>query len=218
LAQRTDVSGETLKDIGFISSGDGPQLQCYLDYKRYIDAEIYLRKLDEADLSQFKIVVVPDFSNQGLLQQHAPRLNDYLAGGGFLVVFEPNRMDEWLKVVEVQWFERETEDWKWWMKPGGRMEAYQPEPLHPMARSIPLTAMCWHFFGAFRLPVDATPILNLDNDEGCLMYDQQVAGGGRLIASTIDPHTHHGRRFMPATTRFLDAFYPWLKAEAQSRG
>lgn len=49
------------------------------------------------------------------------------------------------------------------------------------------------------------------------MYDQRV-GTGRLIASTIDPHTHHGRRFMPATTRFLNGFYPWLKAEVSGHG
>lgn len=206
-----------MKNIGFVTSGDGPQLQCYLDYMQYIDAEIYLRSLDQVDLSAFKAIVVPDFSNQGLLQQHARHFNEYLAKGGFLIVFEPNRMDEWLDVVEVQWFSRETEDWKWWMKPGGRMEAYQPEPRHPMAKAIPLPAMCWHFFGAFRLPDNATPILNLDNDEGCLMYDQPIVGGGRLIASTIDPHTHHGRRFMPATTQFLNGFYPWLKGEVQRR-
>lgn len=202
-----------MKDIGFITSGDGAQLQCYRDYAAYLDAEIYLRHLDRVDLRDFRAIVVPDFSNQALLQAHAAQLNAYLADGGFMIVFEPNRMDEWLEVVEVQWFSRENEDWKWWMKPGGRMEAYQPNPDHSMARAIPLADMCWHFFGAFRLPPDAIPILNLDNDEGCLVYDQTVAGGGRLIASTIDPHTHHGRRFMPATTRFLNGFYPWLKAE-----
>ena len=206
-----------MKDIGFITSGDGAQLQCYQDYREYLDEEIYLRTIDRLDLGEFKAIVLPDFSNQDLLRTHARQINDYLAKGGFLVVFEPNRMDEWLDVVQVQWFSRETEDWKWWMKPGGRMEAYQPEPGHSMAQAIPLADMCWHFFGAFRLPGDATPILNLDNDEGCLMYDQQIAGGGRLIASTIDPHTHHGRRFMPATTRFLNGFYPWLKAEVQGR-
>lgn len=205
------------KDIGFVSSGDGAQLQCYRDYQGYLDAELYLRTLDQVDLTQFKAIVIPDFSHPDLLRRQARQINDYLASGGFLIVFEPNRMDEWLDVVEVQWFSRETEDWKWWMKPGGRMEAYQPEPLHPMARAIPRADMCWHFFGAFRLPADATPILNLDNDEGCLMYDQRV-GAGRLIASTIDPHTHHGRRFMPATTRFLNGFYPWLKAEVSGRG
>lgn len=205
------------KDIGFVTSGDGAQLQCYRDYQAYLDAELYLRTLDQVDLTEFKAIVIPDFSHPDLLRRQARQINDYLASGGFLIVFEPNRMDEWLDVVEVQWFSRETEDWKWWMKPGGRMEAYQPEPLHPMARAIPRADMCWHFFGAFRLPADATPILNLDHDEGCLMYDQRV-GKGRLIASTIDPHTHHGRRFMPATTRFLNGFYPWLKAEVAGHG
>lgn len=207
-----------MKTIGFVTSGDGAQLQCYRDFASIIDEEIYLRALDRVDLTAFRSLVVPDFSNQSLLRHHAHQINDYLAGGGFLIVFEPNRMDEWLDAVEVQWFSRETEDWKWWMQPGGRMEAYQPEPRHPMAEAIPLADMCWHFFGAFRLPPGARPILNLDGDEGALVYDQHLLGGGRLIASTIDPHTHHGRRFMPATSRFLKGFYPWLQREAQAFG
>ena len=207
-----------MKDIGFVCSGDGAQLQCVEDYRDYLDATLYLRDLRDGDLDDFKAIVVPDFSNQDLLRAHGAKFDAYLARGGFLIVFEPNRMDTWLTAAQVQWFARETEDWKWWMKPGGRMEAYQPEPLHPMAQAIPLADMCWHFFGAFRLPAGAAPILNLDDDEGCLIYDQTLPGGGRLIASTVDPHTHHGRRFMPATTRFLDRFYPWLKREAASRG
>lgn len=206
-----------MKDIGFVTSGDGEKLQCFLDFRDYIDDELYLRRLDRVDLSGYRAIVIPDFSNQDLLRRHARQISDYLADGGFLIVFEPNRMDEWLEGVEVQWFSHETEDWKWWMKPGGRMEAYQPEPLHSMAQAIPLGDMCWHFFGAFRLPAGAVPILNLDNDEGCLIYDQKVGERGRLIASTVDPHTHHGRRFMPATTRFLNGFYPWLKAEVKTR-
>ncbi|MCA0448283.1 MAG: hypothetical protein LCH62_00745 [Proteobacteria bacterium] len=207
-----------MKDIGFVCSGDGAQLQCAEDYRDYLDATLYLRDLRDGDLDDFKAIVVPDFSNQDLLRAHGAKFDAYLARGGFLIVFEPNRMDTWLTTAQVQWFARETEDWKWWMKPGGRMEAYQPEPLHPMAQAIPLADMCWHFFGAFRLPAGAAPILNLDDDEGCLIYDQTLPDGGRLIASTVDPHTHHGRRFMPATTRFLDRFYPWLKREAASRG
>ena len=66
-------------------------------------------------------------------------------------------MDHWLDVVTVPWFERETENWKWWMVPGGRLEVYQPEPRHPMAEAIGLPAMCWHFFGAFRFVDGATP-------------------------------------------------------------
>lgn len=207
-----------MKDIGFITSGDGAQLKCYQDYTAHIDDQIYLRMLDQTDLSQYRCIVIPDFSNQKLLIRHARQINDYVANGGFLIVFEPNRMDQWLEVVKVPWFERETEDWKWWMKPGGRLEVYQPPSRHSMTEAVALPAMCWHFFGAFRFTKGATPILNLDNDEGCIMYDQPLANGGRLIASTLDPHTHHGRGFMPATTRFLNGFYPWLKAEAGRRG
>src|SRR5262249_5850683 len=148
---------------------------------------------------------------------HARQINDYLRQGGFLIVFEPNRMDRWLDVVTVPWFERETENWKWWMVPGGRLEVYQPEPRHPLAEALVLSAMCWHFYGAFRPVEGATPILKLDNDEGWIMYDQRLPTGGRLLASTLDPHTHHGRGFMPATTRFLNGFYPWLKAEVARR-
>ena len=54
-------------------------------------------------------------------------------------------MNRWLDVVSVPWFERETENWKWWMDPGGRLEVYQPQPKHPMAQAIGLDAMCWHF-------------------------------------------------------------------------
>jgi len=206
-----------MKDIGFVTSGDGAQLKCYSDYSAYLDDRIYLWTLDRTDLTSYRAIVIPDFSNQVLLTKHARQINDYLGSGGFLIVFEPNRMNRWLDVVTVPWFERETENWKWWLIPGGRLEVYQPEPKHSMAQAIGLDAMCWHFFGAFRFVDGAVPILNLDNDEGCIMYDQCLTNGGRLIASTLDPHTHHGRGFMPATTRFLNGFYPWLKSEVARR-
>ncbi len=206
-----------MKDIGFVTSGDGAQLKCFTDYSAFLDDQIYLWTLNRTDLTNYRAIVIPDFSNQVLLTKHARQINDYLGSGGFLIVFEPNRMNRWLDVVSVPWFERETENWKWWMDPGGRLEVYQPQPKHPMAQAIGLDAMCWHFFGAFRFVDGAVPILNLDNDEGCIMYDQHLPGGGRLIASTLDPHTHHGRGFMPATTRFLNGFYPWLKSEVSRR-
>jgi hypothetical protein len=32
--------------------------------------------------------------------------------------------------------------------------------------------------------------------------------------STLDPLSHFGSHFMPATERFLDGFLPWLAAAA----
>lgn len=199
--------------IGYVCSGSDSHLATFEDFSGYIEEMIYIQELDQHDLSRFGAVVVPDFSDQEALRRHARQLNAYLAGGGFLVAFEPVRMDTWIDVVDIPWSERTCKDWKWWMKPGGRLEVYQPEPKHPMAKTIPLADMSWHFFGCFGPIAGARQILNLDDDEGCLMFDLALPAGGRLIGSTIDPHSHNGHRFMPATTRFLRRFYPWLKAE-----
>jgi hypothetical protein len=203
--------------IGYICRGDGAQLTCYEDFRDCIDEMIYVRDIREDSLAKHAAVVVPDWNNTIALQESAKVFNDYLRGGGFLIVFGPNRMHTWIDVVPIKWFNRPTENWKWFMVPNGRMEAYQPDPEHPLAKAIPLQDMCWHFFGAFEFMEGARPVLNLDNDEGCLMFDYELPGGGRLLATTIDPHTHHGRRFMPATTRFLTRFYPWLRETVAER-
>ena len=90
-------------------------------------------------------------------------------------------MDRWLDVVDVPWFERETEDWKWWMKPGGRMEIYQPEPRHPMAENIDWPRCAGTSSAPSASSTAARPILNLDSDEGCLMYGP--AGGDPVGAA-----------------------------------
>jgi len=160
-----------VKDIGYVCSGDGAHITTFDDYSATIDDMLYVMELDQIDLHQYRAIVIPDFSNQEALARNAAKFDAYLAEGGFLIAFEPSRLDKWLTIVDVPWFERETEDWKWWMKPGGRLEVYQPEPKHPMAEAIPLADMSWHFFGAYRFFEGARPILNLDNDEGCIMFD-----------------------------------------------
>lgn len=202
-----------MNNIGFVCSGDGSHLASFEDYAGYIDRMIYIQELDQFDLHDFRALVVPDFSDREALDRHSAQLNDYLAKGGFLSVFEPNRADMWISVAELEWFDRKAKDWLYWTKPGGRLEVYYPTPQHSLARAMPVEDMSWHFFGAYRLPPGATPILNLDEDEGCLMFDLPLDGGGRLLVSTIDPHAHNGHRFMPATTRFLNRFYPWLLSE-----
>lgn len=203
--------------VGFVSRGDGAHLNCYDDFQAYLDEMIYVRDIQPDSLKKHAAIVVPDFNNTAALRKNAAIFNDYLRAGGFLIVFGPNRIQSWIDVAPIKWFNRPTDNWKWFMEPGGRMEAYQPHPEHPMAQAIPLEDMCWHYFGAFEFLSGAVPVLNLDDDEGCLVFDYAVPGGGRLIATTIDPHTHHGRRFMPATTRFLTKFYPWLKETAAER-
>ena len=74
--------------------------------------------------------------------------------------------------------------------------------------------MSWHWFGGFEKHPGAQHILNLDDDSLSLFMDfRDLEGGGRLMVTTLDPHGHNGERFMPATTRFLQGFYPWLNRE-----
>jgi len=41
----------------------------------------------------------------------------------------------------------------------------------------------------------------------------RVSTPGTLAVSTLDPLSHYGGYFMPATERFLDGFPPWLADE-----
>ena len=39
-----------------------------------------------------------------------------------------------------------------------------------------------------------------------LLYVDEVTTPGRLVVATLDPWSHFGSHFMPATERFLDAY------------
>lgn len=200
--------------IAYLTWGESAQIRSFRDFASFMDDMLYVDDLDQYDLGEYAAVVVPDSMSEGRLAPHAARLNAYVRQGGFLIVFDGKIAANWIDVVPLQWKPINTRDWLWWTKPGGRLEIYRPEPLHPICHVIPERDMGWHWFGAFELCGDAVSALNLADDSGSLFLDyRNLAGGGRLIVSTLDPHLHNGERFMPATTRFLTGFYTWLNAE-----
>jgi hypothetical protein len=54
-------------------------------------------------------------------------------------------------------------------------------------------------------------LLRDDASGRAVLYEDRVSTPGRLIAMSLDPFYHHGCNFMPATTRFLERFLPWLR-------
>lgn len=50
-----------------------------------------------------------------------------------------------------------------------------------------------------------------------MLYLDRVSTPGTLVVSTLDPLSHYGGHFMPATERFLDGFLPWLANEISGR-
>ena len=60
------------------------------------------------------------------------------------------------------------------------------------------------------MPEGATSLIDVAGT-GSVLYDDCATTPGRMIVTALDPMYHHGSHFMPATTRFLDGFLPWLR-------
>ncbi|WP_418591842.1 hypothetical protein [Ponticoccus sp. (in: a-proteobacteria)] len=200
--------------IAFLTWGSSCQVRSFQDFRHLLDDLIHVRDLASHDLSRYAAVILPDRIDAEHLTDHVARLNDYVRGGGFLIVFSAETCADWLDVVDVEWRDVRIKDWLWWQKPGGRPEIHQPRPLHPICEAIPLRDMAWHWHGVLAPHPTAQSLLSLDDDSASLFLDfRNLECGGRLMISTLDPHNHNGQRFMPATTRFLEGFYPWLNRE-----
>ncbi|MHA7777107.1 hypothetical protein [Roseibium sp. M-1] len=200
------------KGIAYVHWGNTWQLRSFQDFNHFIDDLIYIHDLPKVDLNAYKAVILPDAMDEAAPRAHAAQLNAYLRQGGFLIVFLQGHAD-WLDIPGLTWSPGNCRDWLWWTK-GEKLEVHLAEPPHPITRDIPLKAMSWHWGGSYQAPAGARPILNLDDGSGSLFLDMpDLEGGGRLLLSTLDPHSHNGQRFMPATTEFLKRFYPWLNRE-----
>lgn len=198
------------KGIAYVHWGNSWQLRSYQDFGHWIDDLIYIHDLPKVDLNAYACVVMPDAMDAAAPLAHAAQLNAYRRNGGTLVVFLQGHAD-WLDVPALDWSPGTCRDWLWWTK-GERLEIHLADPPHPVTEAVPLRAMSWHWGGSYTLP-GARPILSLDDGSGHLFLDWCEPGGGRLLLASLDPHSHNGQRFMPATTVFLQGFYPWLNRE-----
>nr|WP_299503032.1 hypothetical protein [uncultured Rhizobium sp.] len=200
--------------IGYVTWGNAAQVRSFQDFAYLLDDMLYLRELDRHDLGAYAAIIIPDVMDCVELRAHARQLNDYVRNGGFLIVFSIRDIENIIDVVDLKWQPVNARDWLWWTRPNPYLEVRQPEPRHPICDSISLADMSWHWMGALEKHPKAEQILTLDDDSLSLFMDfPNLQGGGRLMVTTLDPHGHNGERFMPATTRFLEAFYPWLNRE-----
>lgn len=87
---------------------------------------------------------------------------------------------------------------------------------HGLYERISLTDATWHRHGDLVTPPGAMSVVDTV-DGRSILYDDATSGNGRRIVSTLDPCYHHGSYFMPAASRFLRGFLPWLKDGAPAR-
>lgn len=176
-------------------------------YRDCFDRLIDIRALCEVDLAQCDVLVVTCRSHPGKLREAREVFQRFLAQGGTLVAMGETQSHTWLPGFE--WTYKSTNFW-WWREPGADAGYTTRAPAHAFFRHLKLEDTVWHYHGVLHPPAHAVRLLELQHERGCLLFEDTATTAGRMVVTTLDPFFHHGSYFMPATTRFLDGFMPWL--------
>ncbi|MCR9284287.1 MAG: hypothetical protein NXH99_21530 [Rhodobacteraceae bacterium] len=175
-------------------------------YRDFFDEIIYTRDLPEADLSGVDTLLVSCRTDPSVLRSRREQIADFLASGKTVVAMGSTGHPDWLP--DVNWTDTPTNFW-WW-KEGGEIGLKLATPDHPLFNRLSLADVTWHYHGYFQVPDGAQSLVDV-GDLGSIFYEDTVSTPGRLLITSLDPMYHHGSHFMPATTRFLDGFLPYLK-------
>lgn len=177
---------------------------------------IYLPDLADTDLTDLSGLIIPERLHRGQLTRAAPRVAELLDAGGTVIAFSGGEpLPEFLP--GVCWEHRPTNFW-WWLEPGADLGLQCPSPEHGLFEHLTLRDCTWHYHGVLAPPPGAEVLVALPSEEA-LLYVDEVSTPGRLVVSTLDPISHFGSYFMPATERFLDGFLPWAsRTVSASRG
>ncbi len=168
---------------------------------------IYLPELAGTDLTGYRGLLIPERLHRGLLARAADRISELLDGGGTVIAFSGGEpIPEFLP--GVRWQHRPTNYW-WWLEPGADLGVRLGAAEHPLFQRLTLRDCTWHYHGVLQPPDGAQVLVELCTGEA-LLYVDQVSTAGTIVVSTLDPISHYGGYFMPATERFLDGFLPWV--------
>ncbi|MBI1285490.1 MAG: hypothetical protein GC183_14335 [Thiobacillus sp.] len=176
------------------------------EWSHHISKRIYLPELGEADLGETDILIVTCRSRADLLEQRRDQLASFLARGGWIIACGETHPERWLD--DIRYVPKDLNYW-WWLDPEGDLGLRLNAPDHPLAQAIPFDDMLWHHHGLFMPPDGAVSIVEHKNG-GSVLYDYHLPGGGQTTVMSLDPFFHHGSFFMPAASRFLRGFIPWL--------
>jgi hypothetical protein len=200
-----------MKRIVAIHGGTGYHLAalCKPPFDQYLDRVVHVRDLQARDFDDADIVVVTCRTNAARLVPHRPLIESFLAQGGTVVAMGETSPEAWLPRPIA--FKPNPVNYWWWLTPGASLGISVAAPEHPFFRALTLADCTWHHHGTFAPPPGATTLLRDDASGRAVLYEDRVTTPGRLIAMSLDPFYHHGCSFMPATTRFLSRFLPWLK-------
>lgn len=185
-----------------IESLEGPR------YRDYFDHLVRPEDLSAVALDAYDVVLVPCRTPADRMEGNAAQLRTYLDNGG--TVIATGESDSHLWLPGIRFTPQPTNFW-WWLTPGADLGVRIAAPSHSLFWHLTQRDITWHLHGWFDAP-ESADILAVNGEGKPILYVDEVTTNGRMIITSLDPFYHHGSHFMPATTRFLDGFLPWMRA------
>lgn len=174
---------------------------------RHIDEVIYIRDFCDDDLVDAAGLIIPCRTPPEVVVPHTERILGFLKRGGMVVAMGDTGQNQWLPDVSLT--PVETNFW-WWLEPGADLGLEITDTSHEMFVEMGKSDVSWHLHGLFDVPEGAKSLVDY-RDGRSVLYEDTQNYAGHLIVTSLDPMYHHGAYFMPATTRFLYGFIPWIR-------
>lgn len=178
-------------------------------YAHHFDKLVRPEDLPHADLCDHAVIFIPCRTPADRMAPHAAQLRHYLDRGGTIVATGETALDVFLPGIT---FTSQPTNWWWWLTPGADLGIRVVSPEHSLFKRLDRSDLTWHLHGWFD-PPEGVEVLAVDGEGKPILYVDEVTTPGRMIITSLDPCFHHGSHFMPATTRFLDGFLPWMREE-----
>lgn len=182
-------------------------------YRRFFDRVIRPEALAQVDPAGHDALLIPCRTPGHRIAPHAERIRAYLDRGGTVIAMGETQSERWLPNIR---FTPVETNWWWWLDPAADLGVRIAAPGHPLFRRLAQRDLAWHLHGVYD-PPPGVEALVVDMEGRAILYVDEVTTAGRMIVTSLDPFFHHGHHFMPATTRFLDGFLPWLAEDLAAR-
>lgn len=176
-------------------------------YRHHFDALVRPEALPDTDLNAFNVVMIPCRTPADRLLPHKAQLARYLEGGGTIVATGESESQHFLPGIT---FTPQPTNFWWWLTPGADLGVRIARPDHALFKNLSQRDITWHLHGWFEPPAGAE-VLAVNAEGKPILYIDNVTTAGCMVITSLDPFFHHGGHFMPATTRFLDGFLPWMR-------
>ena len=176
-------------------------------YAKYFDQFTRPEDLGGLTLERFDAVLVPCRTPADRMMPHAAQLRAYLEAGGTVIATGESDSQLWLPGVR---FTPQPTNYWWWLEKDGDLGVQVSQPDHALFRFLDPEALTWHLHGWFT-PAPGAEVIATNAEGGAILMIDEVTTKGRMVLTTLDPFYHYGSHFMPATTRFLDGFLPWMR-------